>query len=211
MSPKQRQHFPFGCIAQAWTVCVQFPAYIFNPKMQTSHFINLTVSLMSGLARLSFCVHIVLALGFLRATRYRTTDFCIDVCVWVADYVHSYPLITLLVVHSLPMGILRLDITCVFYAAILFSCTPSSGNPLTCSCRYLPLMVLSVAPSPTHPVMPYPLIWAAILILIVGATTGYFGTIPMVLAPKLVDSEHREIAGKNHSIQIQKYYNVNAK
>ena len=86
MSPKQRQHFPFGCIAQAWTVCVQFPAYIFNPKMQTSHFINLTVSLMSGLARLSFCV-------------------------------------------------------------------------------------LSVAPSPTHPIMPYPLIWAAILILIVGATT----------------------------------------
>ena len=62
MSPKQRQHFPFGCIAQAWTVCVQFPAYIFNPKMQTSHFINLTVSLMSGLARLSFCVHIVVFL-----------------------------------------------------------------------------------------------------------------------------------------------------
>ena len=64
--------------------------------------------------------------------------------------------------------------------------------------RYLliPLLVLCVSPSPSQPLLPFPFIWAIVLILIVGFTTGYFGTLPMVLAPKMVDSEHREIVGE---------------
>ena len=67
--------------------------------------------------------------------------------------------------------------------------------------RYLliPLLVLCVSPSPSQPLLPLPsnFILAIVLILIVGFTTGYFGTLPMVLAPKMVDSEHREIVGES--------------
>ena len=66
--------------------------------------------------------------------------------------------------------------------------------------RYLliPLLVLCVSPSPSQPVLPLPsnFIVALVLILIVGLTTGYFGTLPTVLAPKMVPSEHREIVGE---------------
>ena len=64
--------------------------------------------------------------------------------------------------------------------------------------RYLlvPLLILCVSPSPAHPILPFPLIWAVLLVMIVGVSTGYFGTLPMIMAPKEVESEHRELAGE---------------
>ena len=37
------------------------------------------------------------------------------------------------------------------------------------------------------------------LVMVTGLTTGYFGTLPMIIAPKQVESEHRELAGELHT------------
>ena len=64
--------------------------------------------------------------------------------------------------------------------------------------RYLliPLLLLCVSPSPSHPLLPFPFIWALVLTLIFGFTNGFLGTLPMVLALKTVKSEDMEILGE---------------
>ena len=84
------------------------------------------------------------------------------------------------------------------YVALLFTHWNHTLLLIISVGRYLliPLLVLCVSPSPSQPLLPFPFIWAIVLILIVGFTNGYFGTLSMVLAPKMVKNEHREIVGE---------------
>ena len=60
----------------------------------------------------------------------------------------------------------------------------------------VPLLLLCVAPSPTYPILPSPFWVSIVLVSIVGLSTGYFGTVPMVLAPTLVPHNLRELTGE---------------
>ena len=58
----------------------------------------------------------------------------------------------------------------------------------------IPLLLLSVSPSPTHPTVKS-LVYAGVLVSLLGVTGGYFGTMAMVLAPGQVPRVAREVAG----------------
>ena len=58
----------------------------------------------------------------------------------------------------------------------------------------IPLLLLAVSPSPTHPTVKS-LVYAGVLVSILGVTGGYFGTMAMVLAPGRVPRVAREVAG----------------
>nr|KAG5696108.1 hypothetical protein BaRGS_020509 [Batillaria attramentaria] len=62
-------------------------------------------------------------------------------------------------------------------------------------CRILlvPLLMLCATPR-THPVIPGEA-WPIVLSLILGLSNGYFGSVPIILAPSHVPDEQREICG----------------
>ena len=62
----------------------------------------------------------------------------------------------------------------------------------------IPLLVLCVTPSPTHPIFspPFNLVVSFITVTVIGATNGYFGTIGMQQGPTMVPSVEKELAGE---------------
>ena len=62
----------------------------------------------------------------------------------------------------------------------------------------VPLLVLCVMPSPTHPIFspPFNLVVSTITVTVIGATNGYFGTLGMQQGPTMVPSVEKELAGK---------------
>ena len=64
-----------------------------------------------------------------------------------------------------------------------------------CRLVLVPLLVFCVSPSPLHPLLPAPVI-PIVLVLIVGLTTGYLGTLAMIMAPASALQEQKELTGK---------------
>ena len=64
------------------------------------------------------------------------------------------------------------------------------------ACRILliPLLVLCVSPSPPDPLLPAPAI-PVVLVLVVGLSTGYVGTLAMIMAPASTTKEQKELTG----------------
>ena len=62
----------------------------------------------------------------------------------------------------------------------------------------VPLLVLCVTPSPTHPIFspPFNLVVSTITVTVIGATNGYFGTLGMQQGPTMVPSVEKELAGE---------------
>ena len=58
----------------------------------------------------------------------------------------------------------------------------------------IPLMLLCVAPR-ANPILPHEA-WSMLLSGILGITNGYFGSIPMIMAPAKVTESRKELAGK---------------
>lgn len=84
----------------------------------------------------------------------------------------------------------------------MFAIIPIRLNPkwliITAILRLLlvPLMLLCVTPSPTHPVASsYSLVLSSILIVIVGASNGYISTLGMKYPPTMVADSERELTG----------------
>lgn len=62
----------------------------------------------------------------------------------------------------------------------------------------IPPILLLVSPSPTHPIISSgTLVWAVILVAILGFSNGYFGSLPMIVfSAKVKDPQNLELAGK---------------
>ena len=54
--------------------------------------------------------------------------------------------------------------------------------------------MLCVSPSPLHPILPAPIV-PVVLVLVVGLTTGYLGTLAMIMAPASALQEQKELTG----------------
>ena len=63
-----------------------------------------------------------------------------------------------------------------------------------CRIPLVPLLVLCVSPSPLHPLLPAPVI-PVVVVLVVGLTTGYLGTLAMIMAPASALQEQKELTG----------------
>lgn len=61
----------------------------------------------------------------------------------------------------------------------------------------IPPILLLVSPSPTHPIISSgTLVWAVILVAILGFSNGYFGSLPMIVfSAKVKDPQNLELAG----------------
>nr|XP_054763324.1 equilibrative nucleoside transporter 4-like [Lytechinus pictus] len=75
---------------------------------------------------------------------------------------------------------------------------------LASSCRVIlvPLLLICVTPR-THPILSHPF-WPILLSAMLGISNGYFGSIPMILAPGMVPEEKKELAGNVMTVS----YNV---
>ena len=62
----------------------------------------------------------------------------------------------------------------------------------------LPPILLLVSPSPSHPIISSgTLAWAVLLVALLGFSSGYFGSLPMIIfSQKVQDPRHLELAGK---------------
>jgi solute carrier family 29 (equilibrative nucleoside transporter) protein 4 len=59
---------------------------------------------------------------------------------------------------------------------------------------FVPLLMVTVSPSPTHPLVRS--VWFALLVVLgIGLTNGYFGSLPMITAPSQTPEQTREVAG----------------
>ncbi len=61
----------------------------------------------------------------------------------------------------------------------------------------IPLVLLCVSPSPSHPVLGgYAIVWAGLFTLVLGLSNGYFGSLPLIVVSAHVkDKKDRELAG----------------
>ncbi|XP_071492507.1 LOW QUALITY PROTEIN: equilibrative nucleoside transporter 4-like [Diadema antillarum] len=79
-------------------------------------------------------------------------------------------------------------------AAVPYDWPP--GRLVLASCaRFIivPLVVICVAPR-AHPALAHPF-WPVLFSALLGISNGYFGSVPMILAPGKVPEEHKELAG----------------
>ncbi|XP_012991465.1 equilibrative nucleoside transporter 4 isoform X3 [Esox lucius] len=77
----------------------------------------------------------------------------------------------------------------------------SGGSLLLFSCLrvvFIPLLVMCVYPS-SAPTLPHPA-WPCIFSLLMGVTSGYFGSVPMIQAAGRVPPEQRELAGNTMTV-----------
>src|SRR6218665_662885 len=70
----------------------------------------------------------------------------------------------------------------------------------------VPLMMLCAAPR-DNPVLTSE-IWSALLSALLGITNGYFGSVPMILAPSRVPDKQKELTGSNICCSLQYYFIV---
>lgn len=70
-----------------------------------------------------------------------------------------------------------------------------------CRIVLVPLLVLCVSPSPLRPLIPAPTI-PIVLVLAVGLTNGYLGTLAMIMAPTFARQEHKELTGEMGIVNV---------
>ena len=63
---------------------------------------------------------------------------------------------------------------------------------------FIPLVLLCVSPSPTHPVLgSNVVVWAVLFTLFLGFSNGYFGSLPLIhLSAHVKQDENKELAGE---------------
>jgi len=63
----------------------------------------------------------------------------------------------------------------------------------------VPLVILCVSPSPSHPFLSHnTVVWALLFTVLLGLTNGYFGSLPLInLSPEVKREGDRELAGQS--------------
>lgn len=66
----------------------------------------------------------------------------------------------------------------------------------------IPLILLCVAPSPTHPILgANVVVWAGLFTLVLGGTNGYLGSLSMIsISAHIKDNKDRELAGNDQTL-----------